>query len=110
MRYILIFAAVLAGCTPASLPQLPDGQNRVVDIVNTASAPLLFTAINAERRGLNRQPAALGEVAANYYHTFNFDDGSGACLFDFQADYENGQSVEAKRFNTCAGVSWVVQP
>ena len=110
MRNILIFAAVLSGCTPAALPQLPDGKNRVVDIVNTASAPLQFMAVNAERRGLNRQPAASGEVAANYYQTFNFDDGSGACLFDFYAEFANGQGAETKRYNVCDEVSWVVTP
>lgn len=91
-------------------PSLPDGKNRVVDIVNASDTPLHFSAINAERRGLNRQPTATGEVAKNYYLTLNFDDGSGACLFDFSAEFTNGPRVEAKRFNTCTEVSWVVQP
>jgi len=105
-----MLAAVLVGCTPVPSPSLPDGKNRVVDIVNTTETPLRFSAINAERRGGNRQPATTGEVAANYYLTLNFDDGRGACLFDFYAEFANGQSVEAKRFNTCTEVSWVVQP
>ncbi len=109
-RYILILGAFLAGCTAASAPNLPDGKNRVVDIVNTVDAPLQFSAVNAERRGLNRQPSASGEVAANYYLTLNFDDGSGACLFDFRAEFASGQVVQAKRFDTCSEISWVVHP
>lgn len=109
-RIILVFGLLLAGCTGVQAPSLPDDKNRVVDIVNTTDSPLRFTAINAERRGLIRQASAEGDVAANYYLTLNFDDGSGACLFDFRAEFVDGQSAEAKRFNTCTEVSWVVRP
>jgi len=108
-RIILVFGLVLAGCTPVLSPNLPDGNNRVVDIVNTTNAPLHFSAVNAERRGLNRQASAVGDVAANYYLTLNFDDGSGACLFDFRAEFSDGQSAGAKRFNVCTEASWVVR-
>ena len=109
-RIILVFGLVLAACTPVQAPNLPDGNNRVVDIVNTTGSPLHFSAINAERRGVTRQASVAGDVAANYYLTLNFDDGSGACLFDFRAEFADGQSTEAKRFNTCTEVSWVVRP
>jgi len=107
MRQILILGAVLAGCTAAPSPHMPDGQNRVVDIVNTVDAPLNFRAVNAERRGLNRTE---GEVGAQYYRTFNFDDDSGACVFDFYVEFADGQEIERKRFNVCTEVSWVVAP
>lgn len=110
MRIILVLGAVLAGCTSAVAPGLPDGKNRVVDIVNTSNTPLQFTAFNAERRALIRQPSAEGIVDANYYLTVNFADGSGACLYNLHAEYANGQSAEASRFNTCREVSWVVSP
>jgi len=109
-RIIWVFGLVLAGCTSVQAPSLPDGKNRVVDVVNTSDSPLRFTAINAERRGLVRQASAEGDVAANYYLSFNFDDGSGACLFDFRAEFADGLSAEVKRFNTCTEVSWVVTP
>lgn len=109
-RYILVLGAFLAGCTAAPLQSLPDGKNRVVDIVNTTETPLQFRAINAERRGIARQPSLMSEVAAHYYRTLNFDDDSGACLFDFRAEFSGGQVVEAKRFDTCTETSWVVQP
>lgn len=108
MRYIIFLAVILAGCTAAPSPNLPDGKNRVVDIVNTSSAPLQFVAVNAEQRGLNRAPNVEREVAAQYYLTLNFDDGSGACLFDFRAEFGTGESIEAKRFDICNEVSWVV--
>ncbi len=110
MRYILVLGVVLVGCTSAPAPSLPDGKNRVVDIVNTSDAPLQFLAVNAERRGLSRQPGVSAAVTGNSYLTLNFDDGSGACLFSFSASFANGQTAEAKTFDTCAEVSWVVGP
>lgn len=90
------------------MPSLPDGKNRVVDIVNASASPLQFTAKNAERRGLGRPDAATGTVAANYYLSVNFDDGSGACLFDLHAVFADGRVADTKRFDTCAEVSWVI--
>ncbi len=110
MRIILVLGVVLAGCTSTVAPGLPDGKNRVVDIVNTTDIPLQFSAFNAERRGLIRQPSAEGTVAANYYLTVDFADGSGACLYNLRADFGDGQSAEAAGFNTCTEVSWVVGP
>ncbi len=110
MRYSLALAVLLAGCSTAPAPSLPDGKNRVVDIVNTADMPLHFVARNAERRGLLRPQPIEAEVAAEYYLTLNLDDSSGACLFDFSAVYPDGRSVHALQFNSCTEVSWVVTP
>lgn len=110
MRYSLALAALLAGCSTAPATSLPDGKNRVVDIVNTADMPLHFSARNAERRGLMRPPPIEADVAAQYYLTLNLDDASGACLFDFSAVYPDGRSVQTAQFNTCTEVSWVVTP
>ncbi len=110
MRYTFGLLALLAGCTAGPAPSLPDGKNRVVDIVNTSDSALHFVATPAERRGLMRPSALEGDVAANYYLTVNFDDGSGACFFDLRADFADGGRVEAARFDTCAKASWVVAP
>ena len=103
----LLAVAVLAGCA-ATLPPLPDGQNRVVDIVNTTDMPLNFYAVNAERRGVFRSRFAEGEVRGNYYRVVNFSDDSGACRFDFYAELADGRRASAPDFDTCRAVSWVV--
>ncbi len=108
MRAILVLAVLLAGCTSAPVPDMPDGKNRVVDIVNTSDGAVQFLAVSAVRRG--RRAPIEGTVAANYYLTLNFDNGSGACLFDFSAVFADGHRAEAKQFDTCAEVSWVVGP
>jgi len=110
MRQTLAILALLAGCTTAPVLGLPDGKNRVVDIVNTASTPLHFTARASEQRGLRRLAPIEGDVRANYYLTVSFDNGSGACLFDLHAAFAGGEVVETTEFDTCAEVSWVVAP
>ena len=110
MRYLLILGALLASCTTAPAPSLPDGKNRVVDIVNTTDAPLQFYAVNAERRGAFAVRSFANEVAANYYLSINFVDNSGACLFDFHAVLASGADVTSQHFDTCKAASWVVAP
>ncbi len=100
----------LAGCASTVAPALPDGKNRVVDIVNTGDRALQFYALNAERRRAFAGRLFEREVAANYYLTLDFTDGSGACLYDLFAIFPDGQTAEAPQFNTCAEVSWVVSP
>ena len=110
MRYFLILGLVLSGCTAVEGPRFPDTKNRVVDIVNTSGEVVLFTAINAERRGLVRPDRFESDVAAQFYLSVNFEDGTGACLFDFNAEFANGKMIEAKMFDVCTEGSWVVKP
>ena len=109
MKKLMVLCMGLSGCVSTLPAPADDQQNRVVDIVNTSNNAVRFYAINAEQRGLNRQRSHEAEVAANYYRTLNFDDETGACLFDFHAEFAGGQSTEAKRFNTCRNTSWVVE-
>lgn len=107
---IAIMVALMAGCTSAPPLSLPDGRNRVVDIVNTANRPLQFEAVNAERKGLRRPAPISATVAAQYYLTINFDDGTGACRFDFIGRFADGTVAKSAGFDTCHEVSWVVSP
>jgi hypothetical protein len=107
MRKIGILLALMAGCTAGQSPGGPDSYNRVVDIVNTTAMPLDFRAVRAENRGLLPQPIT-GTIAPHAYQTINFDDGSGACLFDLTAQLQGGARVVASDFNTCSEVSWVI--
>jgi hypothetical protein len=109
-RTLFAICAILAGCTGAQPPTLPDGKNRVVDIVNTTAVPLHFYAINAERHGLRHPILFAREMAAGSYTTINFADGSGACRFHLHAVLASGAEVVASGFDTCAAASWVVGP
>jgi len=107
MYKIGVLLALLAGCTAGQSPTGPDSNNRVVDIVNTTARPLDFRAVRAENRGLLPRPLT-GTVGANHYLSLNFDDGSGACLFDFTAKVQGRAVGAVSNFDTCSEVSWVV--
>ena len=106
--YGVILAGVLAGCTSPMPAAGPDTHNRVVDIVNTTAMPMQFYARNAENHRAGQARFGAGAVEANYYRVINFDDETGACRFDLYAEFADGRSVEARRFDTCDEVSWVV--
>ncbi len=108
--FVLVAGLGLAGCAGLPDVQNVDRQNRVVDIVNTGAAPLEFYGMNAERPRLFRTRFAGQVLPGNDYTTVNFDDGSGACLFDLFAGADSGASAKAARFDTCKEVVWVVTP
>ena len=106
--YAPLLVGVAAACSGPAPSVMPDSQNRVVDIVNTTDVPVHFYAVNAERRAANRARFGENDMAAHSYLTINFDDESGACLFDMHAAFPSGRAQEAKRFDACNAVSWVI--
>lgn len=40
--------------------------------------------------------------------TVNFDDGTGACIFDFKAITRQGNKVEKYRMNVCVLETWTI--
>ena len=104
-----ILTGFLAGCLGPMPAEGPDARNRVVDIVNTTDAPMQFYARNAERRGAGQTRFGAAEVAARYYLVVNFDDDTGACLFDLYGDFADGRTVHAARFDSCDEISWVIR-
>lgn len=107
--YPFFLLSFFAGCTGPEPPEMLDSQNRVVDVVNTTDAPLHFYARNAERRSAGRERFGENDLAPHQYLTINFDDESGACLFDLHAAFQDGSEKKAERFDTCHEVSWVIQ-
>jgi len=108
MRNIWILVLALAGCAAVQNAPVPDSRNRVVDIVNTTAMPLQFRAVRAENKRWGPRVSFSETIAPNYYQTINFYDGSGACLFDFEATPQGGIAVLKKGFDTCKAASWVV--
>ena len=109
MRKAMVLVLGVSGCSSTLPAPVIDTQNRVVDIVNTTDSQIQFSAVNTERHGLSRQRTHETSVEANYYQTLNFDDETGACLFDLSAELDNGQTAAANRFNTCKETAWVVR-
>ena len=79
-----------------------DGYNRRVRIHNqTGWTMLRFYA--SDSRKTSWEEDILGSSVLNNGRsvTINVDDGSGACVYDFRAEFTNGQSLERMNINVC---------
>ena len=112
MRLFALLTAssfVLAACAQTDLVGGGnDGQNRVVDIVNQTNAPMQFSASNANQSLWRSAQFISTSIASGGYITLNFDDGTGACIFDFKAGFSNGREARRDNINVCAETAWTL--
>lgn len=99
---VLLFLS-LFGCTVSPGVDMPDGRNRVVDIVNDTAVPV---AIFQATRARSRDTLGNITIAPRGYASVNFDDGSGACIFDFLATFTDGETVRLDNADVCALSVW----
>jgi len=79
-----------------------DGYNRRVRIHNqTGWTMLRFYA--SDSRKSDWEEDILGDSVLNNGRsvTINIDDGSGACVYDFRAEFTNGQVLTRMNINVC---------
>ena len=81
-----------------------DSYNRVVNVTNTTGMTMThFYASNSNSRSWG--PEQLGPTTvlpSGQYTRINFDDGTGACVFDFKARFNNGQELLKYGVNVCS--------
>ncbi|NBW10439.1 MAG: hypothetical protein EBR82_20655 [Caulobacteraceae bacterium] len=105
-------AAVAAEPTQATLVAKPltvvkvaqsrDGYNRRVTIHNqTGWTMLRFYASDARTDSWEEDILGSDTLASGRNWTVNIDDGSGACVYDFRAEFTNGQVLERRGINVC---------
>ena len=106
---LLIGAGAAAAATPVApaaavvTVQSRDGYDRHVTIKNrTGWTMLRFYASDSrtddwEEDILGRDVLEDGENVR-----VNIDDGSGACIYDFKAEFTNGQELTRFRINVCS--------
>lgn len=89
--------------TPAvTKVQSRDGYNRRVRIHNqTGWTMLRFYASDVRATSWEEDILGRGTLAAGRSVSINIDDGSGACLYDFRAEFTNGQVLVRNRVNVC---------
>ncbi|MBB5772776.1 hypothetical protein HNP47_002792 [Brevundimonas vesicularis] len=105
----VVAAAVLVGSAAAAAPpaatpmvQSKDSYDRHVTIKNrTGWTMLRFYA--SDSRSDDWEEDILGsDVLENGQDVrINIDDGSGACIYDFKAEFTNGQELTRSRINVC---------
>ncbi|HVL41760.1 MAG TPA: hypothetical protein VM348_06345 [Brevundimonas sp.] len=95
--------AVAVTAATASAPiQSRDGRNRRVRIHNNTGWTMLrFYASNTSRSDWEEDILGDDVLANNASIVMNIDDGTGACLFDFKAEFTNGQSLIRNNVNVC---------
>ena len=95
--------ALAVTAAAASEPiQSRDGRNRRVRIHNTTGWTMLrFYASNTSRDDWEEDILGDDVLANNASIVMNIDDGTGACLFDFKAEFTNGQNLIRNNVNVC---------
>lgn len=100
-------AVTLTACTDDTVYVSTSGANRVMDIVNNSNLTMThFYASNTSRSTWGPDQLGSSVLGPGRYMTINFDDGTGACWFDFKARFSSGQELTA-RVNVCVESRWV---
>lgn len=93
---------VVADKVAASATQSRDGLNRRVRIHNNTGWTMLrFYASDSRVDSWEEDMLGSGTLAAGSSVMMNIDDGSGACLYDFKAEFTNGQVLTRFNVNVC---------
>jgi len=86
----------------SSMVQSRDGLNRRVRIHNNTGWTMLrFYASDSRVTSWQEDMLGRGTLATGRSVTMNIDDGSGACLYDFKAEFTNGQTLTRFNVNVC---------
>lgn len=82
--------------------QSRDGYNRRVRIHNqTGWTMVRFYASDVRTSSWEEDILGRQVLRSGSSIVMNIDDGSGACLYDFRAEFSNGQALERGRVNVC---------
>jgi len=94
---MLFIALGIATCASSA-----NAANRKVAIINgTSSTMTSFYASNSGKNDweediLGRDVLAPGETVE-----IDINDGTSACVYDFRADFQNGETLTRERINVC---------
>lgn len=105
----VVAAAILVGSAAAAAPpaatpmvQSKDGYDRHVTIKNRTGWTML-RLYASDSRSDDWEEDILGSdvLESGQDVRINIDDGSGACIYDFKAEFTNGQELTRSRINVC---------
>ena len=92
----------LAGVIASTLATSALAQNRWVTIVNRTGYTIVeFYSTNVNASSWGNDVLGSRVVRHGGQIDINFDDGSGQCLFDFRAIFNDGDVLEASNVNVC---------
>ncbi len=105
-RPLLALAVWLAGFS--AIPAFAqDRHDRRMDIVNDTDRVVnSFYATNSTVKNWGRDLLGQDVIASKQSYRFDFNDGTGQCIFDLRAVLDNGRFFERYRVNVCTAGSW----
>ena len=102
LAFAFIGLLALSACETGGT-SVSDSRNRVVTINNTTGMTMThFFASNSNMSSWG--PEQLGPTTvlpSGRSTTINFDDGTGACVYDFRARFSNGSELKKFGVNVC---------
>jgi hypothetical protein len=111
MRQLFLLLLLASLATSASSqtfkpPKSKDSENRWVVVLNERSSDMLRlyaarTTISDWEENILTRPILAGSKMP-----VNFDDGTGACFFDFRAVFRDNQSVHMWKIDVCTESYW----
>lgn len=95
----IVVACVLAGLTT---PVWADDQDRRVLITNETNSEVVeFYGSRVSSQSWEEDMLKGGTLDSGEVGKFNFNDGTGACVFDFKAVLRDGRAIIAQKINVC---------
>lgn len=98
---------VLAGLAAAALASPALAEDRHVMIINeTHNTMVHFYASNSSRTSWEEDILGDRVLKPGQQVRINIDDGTGACLYDFRADFDDGDKLTRNGINVCKITSY----
>ncbi len=105
IAFAVLAAVTLAACTDTVSSVA--SYNRVMDITNNTGVTMReFYASNTGQNSWGPDQLGSSVLRSGRYITINFDDGTGACRYDFKAVFADGDVVKNSNINVCAQTGW----
>ena len=103
-RSALLLLAVWLAAT-AGFAQ--DRNDRRMDVINdTTRAVNSVYATNSTVKNWGRDLLGQDVIPPKQSYRFDFNDGTGQCIFDLRAVLDNGRFFERYKVNVCTATSW----
>lgn len=100
-NFALKTGAIVALCAAVALPAA--AADRKVEIINKTGYTIVeFYASNSDTDSWGDDVLGEDVLPHNATVTIDFDDGTGHCMFDLLALFEDGDNVRQDRVDVCA--------
>lgn len=104
----LLAIVMAAGVVCSAYAQTKDKHDRRVIILNERSSDMMRLYASRTTTGDWEENILASPIRAGSQLLINFDDGTGACTFDFRAIFKDNLSAHMWNINVCRESYWRV--